>query len=188
MAYQGFASGDPNKDAHAVRSFVRAGIPIMLAQSFAKNFGLYGERTGALSLVCKTAEEGKAVTSQLKIIIRPMYSNPPLHGARIVDSVLRDGELNTLWHREVKGMADRIHGMRTSLRDLLEKKLGSKHSWAHISSQIGMFCFTGLKSDQVSRLTNEFHVYLTRDGRISIAGINTGNVERLAHAIHEVTK
>lgn len=98
MAYQGFASGNPDADASAVRSFVEAGVPTMLAQSFAKNMGLYGERVGALSIVCPTKKEQEAVTSQLKILIRPMYSNPPIHGARIVDIVLHDPSLKSLWY------------------------------------------------------------------------------------------
>lgn len=98
MAYQGFASGNPDADASAVRSFVEAGVPTMLAQSFAKNLGLYGERVGALSVVCPTKGEQEAVTSQLKILIRPMYSNPPIHGARIVDIVLHDAALRSLWY------------------------------------------------------------------------------------------
>jgi aspartate aminotransferase, mitochondrial len=186
MAYQGFASGDCNADAYAVRRFVQDGHDVMVAQSYAKNMGLYGERIGALSVVCKDGEQKEHVLSQLKILIRPMCSNPPIHGARIVASVLGDPELHQLWLREVKMMADRIIGMRKKLRDELIAR-GSRQEWRHITDQIGMFCYTGLKPDQVERLTREFHIYLTRDGRISIAGINSGNVEYLANAIHSVT-
>lgn len=186
MAYQGFASGDPDKDAFALRHFVSEGHLPMVAQSYAKNFGLYGERAGALSIVCKDAEEKARVESRLKIVIRPMYSNPPIHGARIVATVLQDSALKDLWLSEVKMMADRIIDMRKALKIELER-LGSKHNWNHITDQIGMFCYTGLKSDQVERLTKEHHIYLTKDGRISIAGINASNVEYLAKAIHAVT-
>lgn len=186
MAYQGFASGDCTTDAQALRLFVKEGIPVMLAQSYAKNMGLYGERVGALSVVCKDVEEKERILSQLKIIVRPMYSNPPLHGARLVATVLGDSALKAQWYQEVKMMADRIIGMRTQLKSALER-LGSKHDWKHITEQIGMFCYTGLKPEQVERLTREFHVYLTKDGRISIAGINSSNVEYLAQAIHKVT-
>eukprot|EP00605_Chrysophyceae_sp_TOSAG23-4_P002055 GSChrysophyteH1.ASY1.ANO1.2276.1 assembled CDS len=146
-AYQGFASGNSESDAYAIRKFVEDGHEILLAQSFAKNFGLYGERIGTLSVVCKDEEERKRVDSQLKLLVRPMYSNPPVHGARIVQSILSDIELKNQWIQECKDMADRMHAMR------------EKHS-----------------------------VYCTDDGRISIAGINTGNVAHIAQAIHDVTK
>ncbi|KAI9332224.1 pyridoxal phosphate-dependent transferase [Obelidium mucronatum] len=187
MAYQGFASGDPSKDAFAVRHFVAEGHNILLAQSFAKNLGLYGERVGLFSIVVADKEEAKRVDSQVKILVRPMYSNPPLSGPRIVKEVLANPELKAEWHREVKLMADRIISMRSELRNHLENTYGSKKNWSHITSQIGMFCFTGLTPEQVDRLKNEFSVYLTRDGRISIAGITSGNVKYLAEAIHKVT-
>jgi len=186
-AYQGFASGDAEKDAEPVRMFIKDGHNVGIAQSFAKNFGLYGERIGALSFVCKDAEEADRVESQLKILIRPMYSNPPIYGARVVANILNDPELTSLWRKEVKVMADRIITMRQQLVDNLQK-LGSKKDWSHITRQIGMFCFTGLTPEQVDRIGKEFHVYLTRNGRISIAGITSKNVGHLAKAMHEVTK
>ncbi|KAF2803559.1 uncharacterized protein BDZ99DRAFT_468101 [Mytilinidion resinicola] len=186
MAYQGFASGDTNKDAFALRHFIKEGLHPVLAQSFAKNMGLYGERVGAFSVVCGSAEEKKRVDSQLKILVRPLYSNPPVHGARIASSILNDEELNRQWLGEVKDMADRIITMRALLKDNLEK-LGSKRDWSHITSQIGMFAFTGLKPEQMDVLAKEHSVYATRDGRISVAGITTGNVKRLAEAIYKVT-
>lgn len=186
MAYQGFASGFPDRDAWAVRYFIEKGHNPIVAQSYAKNMGLYGERVGAISILCHDSSERERVESQLKIIIRPMYSNPPIHGARLVASVLGNKELEGLWLKEVKMMADRINSMRHALRTELEA-LGSKLPWQHITDQIGMFCYTGLKAEQVERLTKEFHVYLTKDGRISIAGINSSNVKYLAQAIHKVT-
>ncbi|KAJ3193579.1 aspartate transaminase aat1 [Irineochytrium annulatum] len=188
MAYQGFASGDPSKDAFALRHFVREGHNVILAQSFAKNLGLYGERVGLFSIVTKDGDEKKRVDSQVKILVRPMYSNPPLSGARIVQEVLSKPELTSEWHKEVKIMADRIISMRSQLKSHLVDTYGSKHDWSHVTNQIGMFCFTGLKPEQVDRLMKEFSVYLTKDGRISIAGITSGNVKYLAEAIHEVTK
>ena len=188
MAYQGFASGKPDKDAAAVRAFVSSGHSILLAQSYAKNFGLYGERVGALSVVCADAKEAEAVASQLKIVIRPMYSNPPVHGARLVSTILQSQDLTKLWAQEVDHMAQRIISMRTKLRSLLENKYRSSMPWNHITDQIGMFCYTGLKAEQVARLTKDYHVYLTKDGRISIAGITEANVEHLASSIHNVTK
>lgn len=188
MAYQGFASGNPEKDAQAVRTFVKDGHPLLLAQSYAKNFGLYGERVGAISAVCASPHEAAAVASQLKIVIRPMYSNPPIHGARIVSTVLKSPDLTAEWSREVNSMAQRIISMRSKLRTLLESKYNSSLPWNHITDQIGMFCFTGLKADQVAKLTQNHHIYLTKDGRISIAGINDKNIDHLAHSIHQVTK
>lgn len=187
LAYQGFASGNPEKDASAVRQFISDGHKITISQSFAKNFGLYGQRTGALTILTDNPGESESVDSQLKILIRPMYSNPPLHGARIVSTVLKDPELNQLWRQEVKEMADRVITMRERLVGHL-KELGSKHDWSHITNQIGMFCYSGLKPEQVDKLAQDYHVYLTRNGRISIAGISSKNVEYLAKAIHEVTK
>ncbi|XP_028417914.1 aspartate aminotransferase, mitochondrial-like [Dendronephthya gigantea] len=187
MAYQGFASGDIDKDASSMRYFVDQGLSVFVTQSYAKNMGLYGERIGALTVVCQSPEGAKTVESQLKILIRPMYSSPPIHGGRIVTSILNNEELRAQWLVELKGMADRIISMREQLRSNLEK-LGSKHDWSHITDQIGMFCFTGLKPDQVERLTNEFSIYLTKDGRMSVAGVSSTNVEYLAECVHEVTK
>jgi len=186
-AYQGFASGDAEADAFALRHFVDEGFEFALAQSFAKNFGLYGERVGVLSLVCADDDAAKRVESQLKIIIRPMYSNPPVHGARIVAAVLSDAQLESQWRAECKGMADRIIRMREALKSELAKA-GSSKDWAHVTSQIGMFCYSGLTKEQVGRLREEFSIYLTGDGRISMAGVTEANVGYVAGAIHEVTK
>jgi len=187
MAYQGFASGDIDRDAFAVRHFLKDGHKIILSQSYAKNMGLYGERVGGFTVVCDTPEEAKAVESQLKIIIRPMYSNPPINGARIASTILNDAELRAEWLVDVKGMADRIIAMRQTLKDNLARE-GSSLDWSHITNQIGMFCFTGLNQDQVQRLINEYSIYLTKDGRISIAGVSSKNVDYLSKAMHEVTK
>ncbi|CAL8243229.1 unnamed protein product [Lota lota] len=187
MAYQGFASGDIDKDAWAVRYFIEQGHNIVLSQSFAKNMGLYGERVGGFTVVCKDAEEAKRVESQLKILIRPIYSNPPMNGARIAATILNTPELYSVWLEEVHGMANRIIKMREQLAAGLKKE-GSSRDWQHVIDQIGMFCFTGLKPEQVERLTKEFSVYMTKDGRISMAGVTSGNVGYLAAGIHAVTK
>ncbi|CAG8446746.1 17656_t:CDS:2 [Funneliformis caledonium] len=188
MAYQGFASGDTDRDAYAIRKFVSDGHRLCLSQSFAKNMGLYAERVGSFSIISDNPKEKAAIDSQLKILIRPMYSNPPVNGSRIASYVLSNPELNKEWLGEVKTMADRIITMRDKLKKHLVQDFESKHNWNHITDQIGMFCYTGLKPEQVERLTNDFHVYLTKDGRISIAGISSHNVKYLAEAIHEVTK
>ncbi|KAI9271535.1 aspartate aminotransferase [Phascolomyces articulosus] len=188
MAYQGFASGDCTRDAYALRKFVDEGHNLVLSQSFAKNMGLYGERVGAFSVACADESEKARVESQLKILIRPMYSNPPIHGARLVSTVLNTPELKNEWLEEVKFMADRIINMRNKLRGHLENDFGSKQNWEHITNQIGMFCYSGLTPEQVDQLKDDWHVYLTRDGRISMAGISSHNVKYLAEAIHNVTK
>lgn len=185
MAYQGFASGDCDRDAFAVRHFVTQGSQVALCQSFAKNMGLYGERVGCFSLTCADAEEKARVDSQLKIVIRPLYSNPPIHGARIASEILNHPRLKSLWLEEVRFMATRMIEMRKLLRENLES-LGSQHSWEHVTSQIGMFCYTGLSPEQVDRLASEYSIYGTRDGRISICGINSENVNYLSEAIHAV--
>ena len=186
MAYQGFASGDTDKDAFALRYFLQQGHQPCLAQSFAKNMGLYGERVGAFSIVTASAEEKAKVDSQVKILVRPLYSNPPVHGARIASTILNDPALNQQWLGEVKGMADRIIKMRALLKENLTK-LGSKHNWDHITDQIGMFAYTGLKPEQMTKLAEEHSVYATKDGRISVAGITSDNVGRLAEAIFKIT-
>ncbi|KAH8053833.1 aspartate aminotransferase [Aureococcus anophagefferens] len=166
-AYQGFASGDAERAAGGLRHFVAEGHTLMLAQSYAKNFGLYGER--------------------LKAVIRPMYSSPPVHGARVVAEVLGDAQLRAKWTAECKAMADRISEMRAALKAKLADA-GSTRDWAHITDQIGMFAYTGLTADQVQAMRDEFHVYCTLDGRISVAGLTPSNVDHVAKAIHAVSK
>jgi aspartate aminotransferase len=183
MAYQGFASGSTSRDAFALRHFVSEGHQVALAQSFAKNMGLYGERVGAFSLTTQDAEETKRVESQLKIVIRPMYSNPPLHGAGIANAILGNEGLYREWEGEVKGMAERIISMRERLYELLTNELKTPGDWGHIKSQIGMFSFTGLKPEQCKALAEKAHVYLTMDGRISMAGLNGSNIEYFAGSV-----
>ncbi|CAG2063832.1 unnamed protein product [Timema podura] len=187
MAYQGFATGDFNNDAFAPRQFVKDGNQIMLAQSFAKNLGLYGERVGCFSIVTSSKEEAESLLSQIKIIIRGMYSSPPIHGQRLVAEVLKDPELRCIWECELGAISSRIIKIRKDLRQKLEA-LGSKKDWKHITDQIGMFCFTGLTEEQAVRLTKEFEIYLTKNGRISMAGVTSKNVDYIAKCMHEVTK
>ncbi|KAK6129735.1 hypothetical protein DH2020_036536 [Rehmannia glutinosa] len=182
-AYQGFASGNLDADAESVRMFVRDGGECLVAQSFAKNMGLYGERVGALSIVCRTADVAGRVESQLKLVIRPMYSNPPIHGASIVSTILKDRTMFQEWTIELKAMADRIISMRQQLFDALRGR-GTPGDWSHIIKQIGMFTFTGLNSEQVAFMRKEYHIYMTSDGRISMAGLSSRTVPHLADAIH----
>ncbi|GJQ70628.1 putative aspartate aminotransferase [Trypoxylus dichotomus] len=147
MAYQGFASGDADNDAYSLRKFVKDGHLVMLAQSFAKNMGLYGERIGGFHVLTENKEQSKKVLSQLKIIVRSIYSNPPLSGARLVLKVLEDPVLKNDWRKEFKQMADRMKGVRAALKNNLKKE-GSTKNWDHITNQIGMFCFSGLTPEQ----------------------------------------
>ncbi|KAJ3737177.1 glutamic oxaloacetic transaminase AAT1 [Lentinula guzmanii] len=188
MAYQGFATGSISNDAFAVRHFVAEGHQVALAQSFAKNMGLYGERVGAFSLTTADPEEKARVDSQLKIVIRPMYSNPPLHGARIANAILANEALYGEWETEVKGMADRIISMREKLYNILTHDLKTPGEWGHIKSQIGMFSFTGLTPAHTQVLAEKAHVYMTRDGRISMAGLNSGNIEHFATSVDSAVK
>jgi len=184
-AYQGYASGDLATDALAVQHFEQRGFEMFIAQSYSKNFGLYGERIGALSLVTSDAETAKRAVSQLELIVRPMYSNPPKHGAEIVAHCLKDPALFAEWQGELKAMSDRVIDMRALLVKELKAK-GTPGDWSHVTSQIGMFSFTGIPKDKVQKLVKDHHIYMTGNGRISIAGINPNNVGYLADCIHKV--
>lgn len=189
-AYQGFASGDLDRDAAAVRMFVKNGCEVFVAQSFAKNLGLYGERIGCASIVCRTPAIAKAVSSQLNLVIRPMYSNPPMHGAKIVTYVLSNPQNFREWQNELTMMSGRIEAMRKALVAELER-LGTPSSsgdWKHITSQIGMFAYTGLTAAQVSKMVSKHHIYLLKSGRISLAGLNSKNVSYVAQAIDDVVR
>lgn len=186
-AYQGFASGDTERDVASVHQFIADGHNIALCQSFAKNFGLYGQRVGQFSVLCADADEQARLDSQIKMIARAIYSNPPVHGARIVSTILKDPELKGMWQDEIRQMSGRINKMRVLLKDNIIKA-GSKHNWDHITNQIGMFSFTGATKEQCEAMTKNHEVYLTSNGRISMAGVTTGNVEHLANALHEATK
>lgn len=186
FAYQGFASGNADADAAAMRMFVEDGHLMAVVQSFSKNFGLYGHRVGALSVVCSDKPEATRVVSQLKRIIRPMYSNPPRHGARIVSTILSDPDLSKDFHNECAGMAERIRSMRHLLRSKLEDI--SSLPWDHITKQIGMFAYSGLSKEQVMTMRDRHHIYCTLDGRISMAGVTSRNVDYIANSIHDVTK
>lgn len=183
-AYQGFATGDLDRDGASIRLFAEAGFEILLAQSFAKNMGLYGERVGALSMILADASIKPAVESQLRVTARTMYSNPPKHGAAIANAILRDAGLFGRWKLELKGMADRIISMRHKLKDELIA-VGAPGTWDHIVNQIGMFSFTGLSPEQVDYMTAKWHVFMTRNGRISMAGLSGDKCRYLAEAMKD---
>jgi aspartate aminotransferase len=189
-AYQGFASGDLARDAWAVRYFAAQGFEMAVAQSFAKNFGLYGERAGCFHLV--TAPGAAPATtarvgSQLAVLQRSEISNPPAYGARIASLILNDPALFREWEADLRTMSGRIIAMRAALRAALER-LRTPGRWDHITDQIGMFSFTGLTERQVLELRDTAHVYMTKNGRISMAGLNSGNVEYFARAVDKVVR
>lgn len=186
-AYQGFASGDLDRDAWPIRYFASQGFDLLVCQSFAKNLGLYNERIGCLHVLAANAAEAKACKSQIALLIRPMYSNPPVHGARIVETILTTPSLFQEWKAELKGMSERISDMRPLLRKNLED-LGTPGDWSNITSQIGMFSFTGLTEPQCVALMDDHHVYLLKNGRISMAGVTTNNVAYLAKSIDYVVR
>lgn len=186
-AYQGYASGDLDKDAFAIRLLESMGFEFFLCQSFAKNLGLYGERIGMLHTVCATKEQGKAFLSQVKLTVRAMYSSPPKHGCYLVIKVLGNEARFARWKVELKAMADRILAVRKMLRDGLEKK-GTPGKWNHVTDQIGMFSYTGLTTPQCERLIKEHHIYLLKSGRISLAGLNNSNVQYMVDAVDEVVR
>lgn len=186
-AYQGFATGCLEKDAYALRKFAENGLPLFVSQSFAKNFGLYGERVGTFSLTCGSPDTVKSVMSQMDIIIRNLYSNPPKHGANIVKTVLSDPELYQEWRDELLAMSVRIQDMRKVLYDELIR-LETPGSWKHVTDQIGMFSFTGLTPEQSKAMVDKHHIYMLGNGRVSMAGVTSGNVKYIAAAIDDVVR
>ena len=190
-AYQGFASGNLARDAAAIGYFVEQGFELLIAQSFAKNFGLYGERAGCFHAVTGPGSDASTtiarIASQLAILQRSEISNPPLYGARIAATVLNDPKLFAEWEENLHTMSGRIISMRKALRGKLEE-LGTPGTWNHITDQIGMFSFTGLNEKQVQKLREEAHIYMTKNGRVSMAGLNTRNVEYVAKAIDKVVR
>lgn len=187
-AYQGFASGDLDRDAWAVRYFASRGVPMLVCQSFAKNAGLYGERVGALHIISPTKEAADRVRSQLSVLQRSEISNPPSYGARVVSLILNNAELFEEWKRDIRTMAGRIIDMRKELYRLLTEELKTPGKWEHIVNQIGMFSFTGVNPEQSKALTEKAHIYLTANGRISMAGLNSGNVKYFAESLDKAVR
>jgi len=184
MAYQGFGYG-LKEDGAAVQKFVAAGLTCFVSTSFSKSFSLYGERVGALSVLCDSKEEADRVLSQLKIVIRTNYSNPPTHGGAVVATVLNNPELRALWEKELGEMRVRIKAMRQKLVDGL-KAAGVKQDMSFITTQIGMFSYSGLSKDQMVRLRTEFGVYGTDTGRMCVAALNSKNIDYVCASIAKV--
>ncbi|MEO3692331.1 amino acid aminotransferase [Roseateles paludis] len=186
MAYQGFGFGI-QEDGEAVRQFLAAGLSFFVSTSFSKSFSLYGERVGALSVVCTSAEECTRVLSQLKIMVRTNYSNPPTHGAQVVAQVLTTPELRAMWEGELAGMRERIKAMRGALVAAL-KAAGVTRDLSFVTAQKGMFSYSGLTAAQMQRLRNDFGVYGVDSGRICVAALNEKNLPAVAAAMAEVIK
>ena len=184
MAYQGFGHGIA-EDGAVIGKFVAAGLNIFVSTSFSKSFSLYGERVGALSVVGSSKEETDRVLSQLKIAIRTNYSNPPIHGGAIVAAVLGNPELRALWEKELGEMRVRIKAMRQKLVDGL-KAAGVQQDMSFITTQIGMFSYSGLSKDQMVRLRTEFGVYGTDTGRMCVAALNSKNIDYVCQSIAKV--
>jgi aspartate aminotransferase len=160
---------------------------MVASQSFAKNLGLYSERIGGFHIVCNSKKEAEAVHSQVLLTVRALYSNPPAHGAHIVDRILNNPEMYAEWVQELKGMSHRIIAMRTALKSEF-LSLGTPGNWDHITSQIGMFSFTGLSVPQCQELKKNHHIYLLDNGRISMAGLNTKNIKYFASCVDNVVR
>jgi aromatic-amino-acid transaminase len=184
LAYQGYGDGI-EEDAFAPRLLADEGLSFLIANSFSKSMSLYGERCGALSVVCPDADQAARVLGQMKYMIRRNYSNPPMHGGQIVAKVLTDPKLRAMWEAEVKDMRERIQSMRRQLHDVLVAKLPGR-DFGYFLTQRGMFSYTGLSAEQAERLKTEFGVYILRSGRMCVAGLNTRNVEATAEAMAAV--
>jgi aromatic-amino-acid transaminase len=184
MAYQGFGYGLA-EDGAVIQKFVASGMSFFVSTSFSKSFSLYGERVGALSVLCQSKDEASRVLSQLKIVIRTNYSSPPSHGGAVVAAVLSKPEWRALWESELGGMRTRIKAMRQKLVDGL-KAAGVRQDMSFITRQIGMFSYSGLTRDQMVRLRTEFGVYGTDTGRMCVAALNSKNIDYVCASIAKV--
>jgi len=184
FAYQGFGDGI-EVDAQGVRALMDHLDELFICSSFSKNFGLYNERTGALSVLCKSAEHAEAVASQVKVCIRRNYSNPPAHGGNIVTTILGDDALRKQWDDEVAAMRRRINGMRKLFVDTMKQKKPD-HDFSFIIDQRGMFSFSGLSKEQVQTLRDKYSIYIVGSGRINVAGMTESNMDALCDAVADV--
>lgn len=181
IAYQGFGNG-MDEDAYAIRAMTEAGVTAFISNSFSKIFSLYGERVGGLSVVCEDSSSAVNVLGQLKATVRRNYSSPPAHGAQVVSRVLNSPQLRDQWLTEVEVMRQRILDMRTRLVAVLAQKV-PQHDFSFILRQNGMFSYTGLTPAQVDELKDTHGVYLIRSGRMCLAGLNEGNIDKVCDAI-----
>jgi aromatic-amino-acid transaminase len=184
MAYQGLAYG-LEEDRYAVTLFASSGIPFVVANSFSKNFALYGERVGGIHFAARDSEEAGRVMSQAKIVVRSLYSNPPTHGAALVSTILGSSPLRGLWEQELSAMRDRIKKMREAFRSGLESA-GITRDLSFITTQEGLFSYSGLSAEQMGRLREEFHVYGLDSGRLCVAGLNESNMDYVVSSVATV--
>jgi aromatic-amino-acid transaminase len=184
IAYQGFGDGI-EEDASVVRLFAQHDLTMLISSSFSKSFSLYGERVGALTLVCSSKEESARVLSQLKRVIRTNYSNPPTHGGTVVANILNTPELRELWATELAGMRDRIRSMRKQLVEKLKAR-GVSQNFDFVLSQRGMFSYSGLTAAQVDQLRDDHAIYAVSTGRICVAALNSRNIDYVVDSIAEV--
>ena len=184
FAYQGFGDG-LEADAAGLRALLECHDELLVCSSFSKNFGLYNERTGALTAVAKTPAAADAVQSQLKVAARVNYSNPPAHGGSIVTTILGDAELTKVWEKELAAMCTRIAEMRRAFVEGLVRA-GAKRDFSFITQQKGMFSFSGLNEGQVEKLKAEHAIYVVRSGRINVAGMTQSSMDQLCRAIVSV--
>lgn len=186
FAYQGFATGWID-DAEAIRAFSKYGMEVFICSSFSKNFGLYQDRVGALHVIAKNADEAGRILSQLKVIVRRNYSNPPAHGSGIISTILSDNSLRQLWEEELKAMRVRINTVRSRLVEELANA-GVNRDFSFIREQKGMFSFSGIPEEAVLKLREKYSIYIVNSGRINVAGVNERNIGTLCAAIAECLK
>ncbi|KAF7532703.1 hypothetical protein G7054_g7728 [Neopestalotiopsis clavispora] len=190
-AYQGFASGSLERDSWVIRHFVDEGFELCVAQSFSKNLGLYGQRVGAFHFVVPPRpdhlELRDTIRSQLSVLQRAQISTPPAYGAKIAAHIFEDAVLLEEWRQELSQMSERLIDVRQSVRAQLETQ-GTPGDWSFLSTQIGMFSYTGLSKSQVCELRAKWHIYMTDDGRMSVAGLNGGNISYFVSALDDVVR
>lgn len=186
MAYQGFGSGCTERDAYAVRHFIEEGHKIVFAQSYSKNMGMYSVRVGAVTFMADK-DESALILDHMKHITMCCYGQPPIHGSQVVEEIFKDEQLEASWRQELKMMATRISKMR-ELLTLKLKATGSTHDWSHIMKQQGMFFYSGLNVAQCEKLICDHSIYVVKNGRMAMPGINEHNVDYVADCLHQVTK
>lgn len=187
MAYQGFGSGCTETDAFAVRHFIHEGHKVVFAQSYSKNMGMYSVRVGAVTFMINRPEDEVFLMDQIKHLIKCCYGQPPIHGSQVVEEIFKNKELEKSWREELKMMRDRIHKMRELLTVRL-KATGTSRDWNHIMKQQGMFLYSGLSVDQCEKLIRDHSIYVVKNGRMAMPGINENNVDYVAECLHQVTK
>lgn len=186
IAYQGFGQ-DLDIDAQAIRYFAEMGHEMLVAYSYSKNLGLYGERVGFLTVCCSDPSQVKNIGSQIKYLIRSNYSNPPLHGARVVSTILNSPELSVEWKNELSNMRERVREMRKALVSTLLVR-GNDPNFSNLAIQQGLFCYLGLNAEQVNELREKMAIYMPSNGRINIAGLTPQNIDQLVDALYKVIK